>query len=96
MIIYNASTKRGQDIIARGSRYDGVYLHQVYDKWSADKQKAWDDNWEKYINTDEHSSFSICSHNPNAFTLSWLGKKDGEDVLFYITAWNDYMVYLNR
>ena len=60
----------------------GTFLNQVYDKWSAAKQKAWDKwsaakkkAWDKcydeYCRTDGAEGFSICSHNSFQFTCSW-------------------------
>lgn len=91
-----ASTKRGQDIISRGSHYIGERLGQVYDSWSYAKQSAYDRCFHEYAETENSSSFSICSKNTFGFTCSWLGTKDGENILRYETKDNSYLVWLDR
>ena len=38
---FKASTKKGQELIKMGSRYDGQFLSQIYDSWSQAKQNAY-------------------------------------------------------
>lgn len=90
------STKAGKTIVARGSRWDGNTLGQVYDNWSDAKQRAFDWCYNEYLDTEDRDSFSICSHNTFGFTCSWLGKKDGEDIMRYDTKDNSYLVWLER
>lgn len=94
--IVKGSTKRGQELIARGVEYEGITLGQVYDSWSRSKQEAYDWCYEKYLNTEEHTSFGICSHNTFQFTVSWLGIYDGENALFLETRDNSYIILMDK
>lgn len=94
--IIKASTKRGQNLIAIGSQWEGVSLRQVYDRWSAKKEEAWERCYNKYLGTPEHDAFSICSHNSYQFSVSWVGLYDGENAMFLETADNHYVVLLDR
>lgn len=61
MRVVKASTALGKRLVAIGKNWDGTFLNQVYDKWSAAKQEAWDKCYEEYCNTDSAEQFSICS-----------------------------------
>ena len=93
---FKYSTKAGKAIAERGCRWDGNTLGQVYDNWSDAKQKAYDWCYNEYLDTEDHDAFGICSHNTFGFTCSWLGKKDGEDIMRYETKDNSYLVWLER
>ena len=96
MIELKASTKKGQEIIARGINYEGINLSDVYDNWSSEKEKAYDWCRAQFVETENSTGFSICSHNTFMFTCSWFGTKDGENIMRYETASNSYLVWLNR
>jgi hypothetical protein len=96
MVELKASTKKGQEIIARGSQYEGTMLSQVYDNWSSRKENAFDWCFAQYVATENRTAFSICSHNTFMFTCSWLGTKDGENIMRYETPSNSYLVWLDR
>lgn len=96
MKILKGSTKAGQQIIAKGEAWEGNTLYQVYDRWSSDKQDAFDRCYNDYLNTEEHSAFGICSHNAWMFSVSWLGLYNKENALFYRTNKNDYIVLLDK
>lgn len=91
-----ASTKKGQEIIIRGSYYEGETLSSVYDNWSSKKEEAFKYCREQYLETENRTGFSICSHNTFMFTCSWLGTKDGENIMRYETSSNSYLVWLDR
>ena len=91
-----ASTKKGKEIIARAVNYEGATLSEVYDNWSSEKEKAFEWCREQYVETENSSGFSICSHNTFMFTCSWLGTKDGENIMRYETPSNSYLVWLDR
>lgn len=93
---FNLSTKQGQNIYNRGSHYEGVTLEQVYGRASHAKQQAWEQCYNEYLSTENHTSFSICSHNSFQFSVSWLGTKDGENIMRVETAQNSFLVWLNR
>ena len=92
VVVLSEESKRGQDIIAKGSRYEGYTLNQVYDYWSDSKQQAYDDVWEMYCNGRHSNTFGICSHNTHMFTVSWLD----DDGLHYVTKGTEYIVIFNE
>lgn len=94
--IIKASTKRGQNLIENGSRWEGTCLYQVYDNWSASKEKAWNWCYDKYLATPEHSDFGIYSHNTFQFCVLWVGLYEGENAMFLETSSNSYVVLLDR
>lgn len=96
MIEVKASTKRGQRLIKMGSHYEGSFLSQIYNTWSQEKQNAYDWCYEQYLKCEEHTAFSICSHNTFGFTCSWLYTQEGEDIMRIETKDNTYIVYLER
>ncbi len=91
-----ASTAKGKEIIARASRYEGCGLSDVYKNWSMHKEIAYIKCFNEYFETENSEAFSICSHNSFGFTCSWLGTKDGENILRYETKDNSYLVWLDR
>ena len=93
---FKASTKRGQNIIARAEVYEGTFLHEVYDSFSVEKEKSWNKCYDMFMMTEEHSYFHICSHNSFQYSVAWYGKKDGEEILRVETANNSFLVWLNR
>ena len=96
MIELKASTKKGQEIIARGSYNEGTTLSEVYANWSSRKENAFDWCRTQYIETENSTGFSICSHNTFMFSCSWLGTKDGENIMRFETSKNSYLVWLDR
>ena len=94
--ILKASTARGQAILASASHYEGYDLYSVYGRYSYEKEKAYNYCLNKYLATEKHSGFAICSHNTWAFTCSWCGLYDGEQAVFYETAQNSYIVLCNK
>ena len=66
-----ASTALGKRLLAIGQQWEGTFLNQVYSTWSAEKEKAWNECYEEYCNTDGAEQFGICSHNTFSFTVSW-------------------------
>ena len=71
MKVVKASTALGKRLIAIGQKLEGTFLNQIYDKWSAAKQEAWDKCYDEYCHTYDAEQFSICSHNTFTFTCSW-------------------------
>lgn len=93
---YNVSSYKGKQIKKQALRYEGYCLSHIYTKFSANKKIAYDWCYNEYIETENHAAFSICSHNSFGFTCSWVGTKDGEDILRYETKDNSYLVWLER
>ena len=92
VVVLSEETKRGQQIIALGTQWEGNTLNQIYDTWSDAKQKAYDDAYEMYRNSRHSNSFGICSHNKTGFTVSWL-HDDGFTIL---TPKTEYLVIFNE
>ena len=90
------STKAGKRIYEMGSRYDAMFLSQIYDSYSKEKEIAYEWCYSEYLKTDEHEAFSICSHNTFGFTCSWTGRQEGEEIMRYETPKNSYLVWLER
>ena len=96
MIELNYSSAKGRQIYERGCHCEGFNLYQVYNNPSWTKQAAYNKCAVEFLETDDCKAFSICSHNKFMFTCSWLGKKDGEDIMRYETANNSYLIWLER
>ena len=96
MMKLNASSYKGQRIIEKASNIEGCNLRDVYSSWSIYKEQAFDWCYNKYLETENHARFAICSHNSQAFTCAWFGEIDGERILRYETKDNTYIVYLDR
>ena len=92
VIVLGEDTKAGQEIIAKASRCEGTELGQVYTYCSEAKEQAFNEVWEMYVNSRHGESFSICSHNCQVFTVSWLS----DDGLHFITAKREYLVIFNE
>lgn len=92
MRVVKESTALGKQLIARGSRYEGTELWQIYDTWSAKKQRAFDWCYEQYLASEDHAEFSIISHNTFGFSVSWLCK----DGLRIETPKNSYLVVFDE
>lgn len=90
------STKSGKKIYEMGCRYDGMYLSEIYGRYSQEKQNAYDWCYEEYLKTENHDIFRICSHNTFGFTCSWVGILDGENIMRFETSNNSYLVWLDR
>lgn len=96
MKTYKASTKNGQAIIIRANSNIGVRLSDVYGRYSAEKEWAY--NWclYEYTETENAHSFRICSKNTFGFTCAWNGTENDERILRFETKDNSYKVYLDR
>ena len=49
--IVKYSTKRGQNLYARGCNYDGYRLEDVYNSFSTAKARAYQWRFDKFVNT---------------------------------------------
>lgn len=92
MRVVKESTALGRKLIAMGSRYEATWLHQIYDKWSDAKQRAYDWCYDEYLKSEDHEAFSIISHNTFGFSVSWLCK----DGLRIETPKNSYLVVFDE
>ena len=71
MKVVKSNTVLGRRLLDIGSKYEGTFLRQVYNKCSREKELAWDKYFEEYCNTDGAEMFGICSHNNFNFSVSW-------------------------
>lgn len=92
MIIVKASTSLGKRLIKTGQQWEGTYLSQVYEKWSAEKEKAWNKCYHEYCNTEGAEIFGICTHNSYNFTVSWFTPKG----MRLETSKNSYLVVFDE
>lgn len=90
------STKFGQQLIKKGTNWEGDFLQQIYNSWSGKKQVAYDWCREEYYNTPDHDAWGICSHNTWGFSVSWVGTHNGESIMRLETPNNSYMIFLDR
>lgn len=93
---YNASTAKGQQLIKTGSKCCWSSLYNLYDKWSQAKEVAFNNCYNLYIASENHSDFGIGNATSYSFTASWLASKDGEDIMRIETGKNSYLIWLNR
>ena len=93
---YNASTKRGKQLIYMGGRCCWSSLHELYNSWSQEKQQAFDRCYEQYLNDNQSTAFGVGNATSYGFTCSWLAVKDGEDIMRIETKDNSYLVWLDR
>lgn len=75
MKIVKASTALGKRLIKTGQQWQGTFLNQVYDKYSDEKEEAWNKYYDEYCNTEGAEQFGICSYNRFSFTVSWFTPK---------------------
>lgn len=85
-----ASSKKGQNLIARATRNEGFFLSDVYGRYSYEKEKSWDDCLEKCAKMHGYN-FHICSHNTFQYSVAW----ETETAFYIETANNSYVVYKN-
>lgn len=92
VVVLSEYSEKGKQILAQASRYEGTGLYQVYTKPSDKKQLAFKEVWEMFCNDVNGQAFSICSHNCQMFTCSWLNKEG----LVYLTNKTEYLVLINE
>ena len=92
VIILSEYTKQGQRILALGSGNEGTQLSDIYCKWSDKKQDAFDKCYQMYVNDEDSTAFSICSHTGFFFTVSWLNSMG----LVFLTHKTEYVVMINE
>ena len=86
--VYSEYSKMGEKILAMASRYDGTDLNYCYDNPSPAKREAFDAVYQMYCNDSNADSFSICSHNCQNFSVSWITDR----CVVYITRKTEYYV----
>ena len=79
-----------------GCRCCWYSLSNLYDKWSQEKENAFDWCWNQYWNDENSSDFGVGNANTFGFTASWLLTKDGENCMRVETKDNSYLIWLDR
>lgn len=87
IVVVDGNTDLGRKLIEKAYIYDGYFLHQVYDKFSKNKQIAYDEVYEMYL-AENGEGFSIISHNNYMFCVSWVT----EEGVRIITPHTSYLV----
>ena len=92
VVVLSEYSKKGKEILELASKWEGDTLNQIYDRWSEEKQDAFDEAWEMYINSRHGNTFGICSHNTFGFTVSWFH----DDGCTFLTKNTEYLVIFNE
>lgn len=92
VVILSEYSVKGQLVLEQGSRYEGTELYDVYSRPSDEKIEAFEDARYMYASDPTANSFSICSHNCQMFTCSWLNN----DGLVFLTNKTEYLVLINE
>lgn len=93
---YKLSTARGKQLYVMGIKCCWLSLHNLYGRWSAEKERAYDRCWELFCKGENSAAFGIGNANSFGFTASWLETKDGENVMRIETRSNSHLVWLDR
>lgn len=96
MIIKKASTKAGQNIIARCNYTKGHVLSDVYSNYSGAKYRAFRWCMDQYGETENHNNFRITGSSCTQFSVAWNGTMGGKPILRYETKDNSYIVLLDQ
>ena len=72
--IIKSSTKKGQNMLQNARKNEGMFLDDVYGKYSPEKHHAWLDCFYKCAGENGHN-FHICSHNTFGFSVAWETEK---------------------
>ena len=93
MEILKGSTAKGQRVIAMYNRNIGIRLRDVYDSYSAAKERAWEECW-KWCEEDDGTCFHICSRSAHQFTVGWYynDPETGHKIIRVETAAHTYRV----
>jgi hypothetical protein len=93
MTVIKGSTKRGQQLLARASRFEGTDLSDVYGRYSSAKANAIR-NCRELCNKMNGTNFHICSHTAQAFSVAWnyTNEETGEIMTRIETSCNTYII----
>lgn len=89
--IIKATTKKGQNMIARAKNFEGYTLNEVYGKYSPAKFHAFYDCLMK-AQAENGKGFHICNHNSFGFSVAW----EVENGVRIETPQNSYFVAFNN
>lgn len=92
VVLLSEYSEKGKAVLAAANHYEGRYLWQVYDRPSAEKERIFRECEEMFFNSRHGESFSICSHNCQSFSVSWLS----DDGLTMLTRNTEYIVVFNE
>ena len=92
VVVVSANTKKGEELIWRGSRNEGTDINAVYGRCSDEKRDIFKACYDMYSNDPSASDFSIVSHNCHSFSVSWLDALG----MTILTRVNEYHVIFNE
>ena len=69
-MLVKGNTKKGEELLARAARYEGLFLDDVYGSHSAAKARAYRECRDK-CTLNKGWDFHICSHNSQKFSVAW-------------------------
>ena len=97
MTVISGTTKLGQRLRARASRYEGTELEDVYGRYSSVKASAMR-NCKEWCEQDNGYNFHIISHNTSTFSVAWnyVDQNTGEIMTRIETANHSYIVDSTR
>lgn len=87
MITIKSTTKKGYNMMQSAMNYDGYYLYDIYNSYSYEKQKAWEDCL-NMCQKENGKNFHIFSHNSFNFSVAW----EVENGIRIETSCNSYIV----
>lgn len=93
---YKLSTAKGKQLYDMGNRCCWSSLHNLYDKWSEAKERAFDRCWEQYCKGENSIAFGVGNANTYGFTASWIETRNNENVMRVETKDNSYLIWLDR
>ena len=87
MTTIKSTTKKGYNMMQSAMNYDGYYLRDIYNSYSYEKQKAWEDCL-NMCQKENGKNFHIFSHNSFSFSVAW----EVENGIRIKTSCNSYLV----
>lgn len=92
VVVLSEYSEKGRQILVQGRRNEGCNIYDVYTVPSHNKVLAFKNVWDMFCNDPNSQAFSICSHNCQMFTCSWLNK----DGMVFLTKKTEYLVLINE
>ena len=91
-----ASTKTGQKMLESALECKYHDLSQCYGRYSANKEYAYRECLDEFVNSEDARCFGVKPLGCNFFGCSWYCRIGGERVMVYKTGRNDYWIYLDK
>lgn len=94
--IIKASTSKGKQLLASFNQNIGYTLDDIYEHYSSQKAYAYKQIIHEYENDVYSYEFRMCGKNSCFFTCGYYTMIADEDVAIFHTAYNKYIIYLNK